>query len=94
MGAVQSGSIAKVNWLYAEHDCELPTDVCEYAAQSGNVDLLKWLRERGRQFRNCNCNPAAEAGHVHVLQYLRAEGCEWNEACFSAAVQAGHIAVL
>jgi hypothetical protein len=94
MGAAQSGSIAKVNWLYTEQDYRLPADVCGYSAESGNVNLLKWLKQEGQRFHIYTCNHAAEAGHEHVLEYLRAEGCEWNEDCFNAAVIAGHINVL
>jgi hypothetical protein len=93
MGA-KSGSVSKVSWLYTRKHYTLPEDVCEAAASSGNVDLLKWLKEKGRQFRTNTCNCAAEAGHVHVLQYLRAEGCEWDEHCFEAAVHGGRVSVL
>jgi hypothetical protein len=95
-GAAQSlqFSANKLQWLHTEHGCELFDEISDYAARSGSVETLKWLKARGIVFSAITCEAGAAGAHLHVLQYLREEGCEWDSIVCSAAAQSGHLAVL
>eukprot|EP00953_Heterococcus_sp_UTEX-ZZ885_P000990 1043-Heterococcus_DN1.PRE.5 len=92
-GAVRSGDLNKVIWLYTEQHCKLGDHqrVLEEAAMGGSVAVLAWLKQLGLDINGYACGPAASSGHLHVLQYLHAEGCDipsdsYN-VCYYAAVQ-------
>ncbi|KXZ51843.1 hypothetical protein GPECTOR_11g282 [Gonium pectorale] len=71
--AASRGDLEAVAWLVDEAGAAglLDTDVFEWAARSGRVELLAWLRRRG-----CPCNSgdlfeaAADAGCVAALEWL------------------------
>ena len=74
---------------------------CIRAAGSGNVELVKWLREQGRPWSSRGPNNgldcmrnAAEYGHLDMVQYLLAQGCEWSTDTCKCAARGGHLAVL
>eukprot|EP00953_Heterococcus_sp_UTEX-ZZ885_P036532 18804-Heterococcus_DN1.PRE.2 len=95
-GAVRSGDLSKVIWLYTEQHCELGdhNDVISEAIRGGSVAVVDWLRLRGVFLQPYDCSTAAYYGHMHVLQYLHAQGCGLDpEVCFSAAVR-GDLAIL
>ena len=52
--------------------------VCSNAAESGSMELLSWLLERGATWARCKefffCG-AAEGGSEEVLEWLLAHGC-------------------
>jgi hypothetical protein len=93
-GTAQSGSLAKLLWLHQEQNCELFDDVVEYAARGGNVDMLKWLKDKGLHFTADTCKYAALNGFVPALQYLRDQGCPWNQGASEAAARYGQLAAL
>jgi hypothetical protein len=75
IGAAESGSTLKLQWLHAEQACQLPAASAHYAARHGSIDVLRWLK-RGVAFTAETCEGAAAGAHTHVLQFLRDEGCE------------------
>jgi hypothetical protein len=87
-------SVKKLQWLHDENGCELSDEICFYAARSGSIEALRWLKLRGGIFRTGTCEGAAAGAHLHVLQYLRSEGCEWDGTVCSAAAKNGHLTVL
>jgi hypothetical protein len=94
IGAAEAASVPKLQWLHIEKGCPLPADTCEYAALSGNIDLLRWLRDHGGVLTARCCKSAAAGAHVPSLQYLREEGCEWDKTACSAAAEHGHLSTL
>jgi hypothetical protein len=84
----------KRQWLHIEQGCQLPPDICSYAARGGSIDLLRWLKEHGTAFTAETCEGAAAGAHIHVLQYLRDEGCEWGEYICCPAASNGHLSTL
>jgi hypothetical protein len=53
--------------------------VFRLAVQSGNVDLVAWLRERGHTALDPSIMAtAAERGHLALCVYLRQSGCAWG----------------
>ncbi len=73
---------------------------CSSAARSGNVELMKWLREQGRPWSSggrggLHCmNNAAVNGRLDMVQYLLAQGCEWSADTCKDAAEGGHLEVL
>jgi hypothetical protein len=94
IGAAESASVPKLQWLHTEQSCELPADICAWAAKSGSINALRWLREHGSAFTADTCKSAAAGDHVHVLRFLHDEGCEWNWDACSAAARNGHLTTL
>ena len=65
---------------------------CAYAAGSGYLNVLKWLREH-RDSNKCpwdrkTCAHAAGSGHLEVLKWARENGCPWDAGtCANAAAE-------
>jgi hypothetical protein len=57
------------------------------AAENGNLELMKYLKENGCEWnRASTCSAAAKGGNLNVLKWLRDQGCSWDgETCNSAA---------
>ncbi|KAL2920131.1 hypothetical protein HK105_200197 [Polyrhizophydium stewartii] len=97
--AAQNGHLRATQWLYCRvPDPAGPIPVVDYAAESGNLDLVVWLyaacRERctGRAM-----DMAAANGHIHVLRWLRIydpRGAVCSDRAFLLAAGNGHLAVL
>ena len=56
------------------------------AALKGDLDLLKWVREKGGSWNPKICASAAAGGQLEALKWLRENGCSWDHTtCGSAA---------
>ena len=67
------------------------TRACKVAAERGDLEMLKYLREEHHcPWNEEVCRAAAEGGHLEVLKWLRANGCPWTHKTCEAAVTAGH----
>ena len=99
-------SISTLKWAWKKgfpfDECEWPSrrkedfiNFISLVALGGNVDLLRWLREK----KNCpwdedTCSFAAEKGNFECLKYAHENGCPWDEwSCHEAAFN-GHLACL
>jgi hypothetical protein len=75
-------------------------ELCNSAARSGSMDVLKWLREENDPpcpWNERTCATAARGGHLHVLKWLREENdppCPWNADTCATATMKGHLHVL
>jgi hypothetical protein len=94
IGAADAASVPKLQWLHTQQGCPLPRGICDWAAKSGSIDTLKWLKEQGSEFTVDTTKGAAAGAHIHVLQFLRDEGCEWDQITCSTAAWHGHLSVL
>jgi hypothetical protein len=86
--------VPKMQWLHTEQGCQLPYHICDEAAGSGSMDMLRWSRQRGCVLSSKCCEGAAAGAHLHILQFLRDEGCEWDETACTAAARNGHLTTL
>ena len=68
--------------------------VCEKAARDGQLEVLKWARDRGCDWNSATCAWAAGMGHLEVLQWARENGCEWDKDTCTYAAKGGHLEVL
>ena len=69
-------------------------NLCNEAARSGHLDVLRWFRKKGCPWDAKTCAAAAEGGHLWILEWLRKKGCPWDEATCSYAAHEGHLEVL
>jgi hypothetical protein len=92
-GAVESDRESIVNFLLTEHRCPMAWYIGFAAASSGNLRMLKFLRERGFKFSHfAMCCDAAEGGHLETLKYLRQEGCSWfGSTIAGSAARSGNL---
>ena len=51
---------------------------CAGAAEGGQLEVLKWLRENGCPWCERTCMSAAKGGHLEILKWARENGCPWN----------------
>ena len=72
----------------------LSTRSSRFAAESGQLDALKYLRKHGCPWNAWTCGMAAQEGHLDVLKYAHENGCPWNEWTCLKAAEAGHLDVL
>ena len=63
-------------------------------ARNGNVELLKFLHEKGCPWNEWTCFEAAQYGHLECLKYAHKNGCPCDgRTCFLAA-RGGHLEFL
>jgi hypothetical protein len=93
IGAAESASVVVLQWLHREQKCELPADISNYAARSGRIDTLQWLKALGSMPATGASVGAAAGAHVHVLQALHDDECDhqWDERVRSAAAKHGNL---
>ena len=71
-------------------------DTCGWAAHSGHLEVMKWLRAKGCPWGEVTSRDAACGGHLEVLQWMRAQDppCPWDSRVCKSAVRKGHLDVL
>ncbi|GFR45438.1 hypothetical protein Agub_g6817 [Astrephomene gubernaculifera] len=95
--AARGGHLHVVSWLVEEVLGERVLWGCPwmmgFAAQSGNLELLRWLRERGCPWNEYTLNRAAEAGCEEALEWLVKQGCPWEEmgGAYTTAARQGDL---
>ena len=67
---------------------------CTQAAEAGDLDELKKMRDLGFFWDAWTCCAAAKGGHVQVLKYAHEGGCPWNSWTCLEAAKAGHLDAL
>jgi hypothetical protein len=78
-GAAESGSMQKVFWIHNQRSVtSLPKQIGSYAARSGNVKLMEWLKQRRVVFDSQTSSEAADAGKNDVLRYLEVLTAKWT----------------
>jgi hypothetical protein len=94
-GAAWGGHLAALQHLRSERcDWKIANIAC-YAAASGTIEVIDWLRQQqGVDINAATLVWAAGAGHTAMCAHLRSLDCGWDStACASAAVY-GHVYTL
>jgi len=68
--------------------------MCAHVAESGQLNLLKWLKYQGCPWNETTCSYAAYGYHLDVLQWAREQGCPWNEFTCGHAARKGYLNIL
>jgi hypothetical protein len=82
--------------LLTEQQCPRPAFLSYYAARSGSISMLNWLKAEALcEFSQTTCSGAASAGQLAALKHLRSEGCDWDvDAVASFAARGGSVEVV
>jgi len=68
---------------------------CTRAAFSGNLALLRWLREEKKyDWNDRTINEAAEHGHLHIVKYCMEHKCPIKNLACALAAESGQLDVL
>jgi hypothetical protein len=79
LAAAQSGCLNLLQQLLIEQQCPRPAFLSYYAARSGNIGMLNWLKAGALcELNQTTCSGAASAGQLTALRHLRNEGCDWD----------------
>jgi Ankyrin repeats (3 copies) len=94
-GAAISGCLQKLQALCEQYKAQqLPADISNHAARSGNVAMLQWLKEKQCAFSSATSEHAAYYGHLDCVKYLRACGCDWSSYTCDAAAEHGYLDIV
>lgn len=66
--------------------CYFHTYICNHAAESGNLEYIKYYREHGGKFDRKTLWFAIKGGDIECVKYLLKENCEWNNRTWQYAV--------
>jgi hypothetical protein len=74
-------------WLREVKNCDWDRWTIAYAAEQGNLAMVKYCVDNECPMDECACWYAAEKGHLDVLKYLHENGCPWDShTCYLAHV--------
>ena len=88
------GHLGLVQWLCVEGGFAMDVRVMNYAASSGNLELVQWLWGGACPLSVDACAFAALEGHLMVLRWLRAQGAPWCATTCEWAARGGSREVL
>ena len=83
--AARYGQVELVKWLCGEGGFAVDEDVMWWAACSGNLELVQFLRGEGCPWDWNTCSEAVDKGHVEVLRWVRENGCPLSAGIRAAA---------
>jgi hypothetical protein len=96
-GAAWGGHLAALQHLRSE-DCDCDWKVANiacYAASSGSIELVEWLRQQQDiQINAATIVWAAGAGQTAMCEHLRTLGCAWDTTACSTAGAYAQLATL
>ena len=68
---------------------------CSRAARTGNLALLRWLREVKKfDWSQWTINAAAKNGHLHIATYCMEQKCPCSKSSCADAAKSGHLDIL
>jgi hypothetical protein len=95
--AALSGHLDSLQHLLCHQQCPTPLGplkLSHFAARSGNISMLNWLKAQKWFLFHCDaaCIGAAKGGQLLALQHLRSEGGRWhNRQIATDAASSGSI---
>jgi len=97
--AAKNGWLDGVKWLCENEctrTCTLDSSTSNFAVESGNVDVLKYLKSRNCPWYEGTtlCTSAARYNHLDMLKYLHVNHREWGENACTNAAQNGNLEML
>ena len=86
---VREKEIRKIEGKVAQRYC------CSEAAVTGNLALVRWLREVKKFDWNAwTINAAARFGHLHIVTYCMEQSCPRSRLACALAAEFGHLDIL
>jgi hypothetical protein len=65
----------------------LESDLCVYAATTGNLEILEWAQSIGSELHEDVFNAAAENGQLGALKWLKDSGCYWQPSIWESSAR-------
>lgn len=89
------GYLDCLQYLVTQQPSSIMIDQCTAAAaESGHLEVLKFLRSYGCPWTRATTREAAGGGHIDCLRYAHEHGCAWDASCCTAAARGGHLECL
>jgi len=90
--AAGSGNIEMVKYCVA-NECPMDEHACEFAAENGDLECLKYLHEVAKApWEYGTASYAAANGHLHILEYLvEHEYDKYDATACKSAASNGHL---
>ena len=93
--AIQLGDLSALQLIHQRGFLDdVFNSLCTWAAEEGQLEILKWLRANDFPRSVRTCAYAAKGGHLEVLHWARANGCPWSVRTCAYAAWGGHLEVL
>ena len=74
---------------------EAQYNFCSEAAVTGNLALVRWLREVKKfDWNEWTISAAAKLGHLHIVTYCMEQKCPCSRLACACAAESGHLDVL
>jgi hypothetical protein len=93
-GAAEGGQLVALQHLRSEGCNWDAAYIAHYAAGSGSIEVVEWLRQQGIEISAKVLAWAARCGQTAVCQHLRSTGCDWDTDACSEAVECGRLETL
>jgi hypothetical protein len=94
-GAATAGHLAALQHLHSEGCSWNLATIARYAAASGSIEVVEWLRQQqGIEINALVLVEAARAGHIAMCAHLRSIGCDWAPNACTAAAGSDHLDTL
>lgn len=77
--AARNGHVDVLKWAI-DNKCPIKREnlIWEFAVKGGQIEVLKFLRERKYPWTNNSCSLAAVCNGIETLKWLRENGCPWG----------------
>ena len=66
---------------------------CAYASENGNIEMLKYLREKGCLWDESTVTVAAACGHFDCLKFALDNNCPFKSIAYKFAIEKGYIRI-
>jgi hypothetical protein len=92
--AAANGHIHIVQWLAEVVKTKYSKATFSTAVSHGQLQMVKYLQERGCPSYSDMCEAAALRGDLKMLQYLRSQGCAWDHEVCAIATRRNRLVLL
>lgn len=88
------GNFPTIRWAASKGNQHLPKHLIRFAAEVGNIECIKYLRERDCKWNKWLTATAAANGHLNCLQYAFTHNCVRNSNICTLVAKHGHLECL
>ena len=81
MAAAKGDRMDTVMWLHEQVGYAfLSEEIMTSAVESGNLDMVKWLRVQGYSWSSRTTRMSVTNNYPHILRWLLDNGCSWDSS--------------
>jgi hypothetical protein len=92
--AAERGDLPMLKFLHSIGCCAHSELLVYRAAESGSVEVMAWLVERGVELKAPLLKIAAMHSHLQLCQYLFEQGCQWTAEVTDSVLEFKRLSVL